>query len=147
MERISSTGQEIPWRQEKSIPKPILTLMPKRIWTKNIMFPGTSSEGTNRPLKPSDNWWGNLFLTLVLLIQDRHCIWKQCRSRSDGFWRSHLIRIYTVFRSVCEFRWTDNIKLSDWLTVRNGCGKPNLFSRIRVNFVTKPQYVCHALWF
>ena len=30
---------------------------------------------------------------------------KQCRSRSDGFWRSHLIRIYTVCHSVCEFEW------------------------------------------
>ena len=28
---------------------------------------------------------------------------KQCRSRSDGFWRSHLIRIYTICHSVYEF--------------------------------------------
>ena len=41
-------------------------------------------------------------LTLVLLNQDRHYLWKQCRSRSDGFFRSHLIRIYTVFHSVYE---------------------------------------------
>ena len=52
-------------------------------------------------------------LTLVLLNQDRHCLWKQCRSRSDGFWRSHLIRIYTVFHRVCEFIWTNNIVI--WL--------------------------------
>ena len=71
-------------------------------------------------------------LTLVMLNQDRHCLWKQCRSRSDGFWRSHLIRIYTVFHRVCEFIWTNNIELSDWLAVSNGCGKLNLFSRIRV---------------
>ena len=74
-------------------------------------------------------------LTLVLLNQDRHCLWKQCRSRSDGFWRSHLIRTYTVFHWVCQFIWTNNIESSDWLTVRNGCGKLNLFSRIRVNRV------------
>ena len=42
-------------------------------------------------------------LTLVLLNQDGHCLSKQCRSRSDGFFRSHLIRIYTVVHSVCEF--------------------------------------------
>ena len=28
---------------------------------------------------------------------------------------------------------TNNIELSDWLTVGNGCGRLNLFSRIRVN--------------
>ena len=76
-----------------------------------------------------------IFLNLVLLNQDRHCLWKQRRSRSDGFWRSHLIRIYTVFHKVCEFIWTNNTELSDWLTIRNGCGKLNLFSRIRVKKV------------
>ena len=55
-----------------------------------------------------------LLLTLALLNQDRHCLWKQCSTRSDGFWRSHLIRIYTVFHSVCEFIWSNNIELSDW---------------------------------
>ena len=39
-------------------------------------------------------------LTLVLLNQDSHWLWKLCRSRSDGFFRSHLIRIY---RGVCCF--------------------------------------------
>ena len=47
------------------------------------------------------------------------------------------IRIYTE-NSVCEFIWTNNIELSDWLTVRNGCDKLNLFSRIRV----KITYFC-----
>ena len=70
------------------------------------------------------------FLILALLNQDRHCFWKQCRSRSDGFWRSHLIRTYTFCHSVSESIWTNNTELSVWLTVRNGCGKPNLFSRI-----------------
>ena len=36
-------------------------------------------------------------------VHDNPCLCKQCRSRSDGFWRSHLIRIYTVCHSVCEF--------------------------------------------
>ena len=54
---------------------------------------------------------------------------KQCRSRSDGFWRSHLIRTYTVCHSVCELnkmlynviwfadsqKWVKQIKLfSSW---------------------------------
>ena len=32
---------------------------------------------------------------------------------------------------------TNNIELSDWLTVRNGCGKLNLFSRTRVKHFSK----------
>ena len=35
-------------------------------------------------------------LTLVLLNSDISCLYKQCRSRSVGFWRSQLIWIYTV---------------------------------------------------
>ena len=43
-------------------------------------------------------------LTLILLAAVHNPYFcKQCRSRSDGFWRSHLIRIYTVCHSVCEF--------------------------------------------
>ena len=86
----------------------------------------------------------DMHLTLALLNQDRHCLWKQCRSRSDGFWRSHLIRIYTVFHSVCEFIWTNNIELSDWLTVRNGCGKLNLFSSLgsRNAVIVRESLVC-----
>ena len=38
-----------------------------------------------------------------VLNLDMHCLCKQCRSRSVGFWRSQLIWIYTVFHSVCEF--------------------------------------------
>ena len=72
---------------------------------------------------------------------DRQCLWKQCRSRSDGFFRSHLIRVYTVFHSVYKFIWTNNMESPDWLTVRNGDGKLNLFSRIRVkNFVVWISY-------
>ena len=37
-----------------------------------------------------------LSLTLVLLIPDISCLYKQCRSRSVGFWRSQLIWICTV---------------------------------------------------
>ena len=47
---------------------------------------------------------------------------KQCRSRSDGFFRSYLIRIYTVCHSVCEFERKHYMMWSDWLIVRNGCG-------------------------
>ena len=54
-------------------------------------------------------------LTLALLNQYRHCLWKQCRSWSDGFFRNHLIRIYTVCHSVCEFIWTNNMSyLTGW---------------------------------
>ena len=35
-------------------------------------------------------------LTLVLLRPDIPCLWKQCRFRSVGFWRSQLIWICTV---------------------------------------------------
>ena len=75
--------------------------------------------------------WVHHHLTLALLNEDRHCLCKQYRSRSDGFCRSHLIRIYTVCYSVCEFIWTNNIELSDRLTVRIEIGKRNLFSWIR----------------
>ena len=51
-------------------------------------------------------------LTLALMYQDRHCLRKQCRSRSDGFSRSHLITIYIICQSFCEFIWTNNIELS-----------------------------------
>ena len=54
----------------------------------------------------------NMTLTFVLLIQDRHCFWKQCRSRSDGFWRSHLIRIFTGF------------SFSLWIYIANNIGLP-----------------------
>ena len=36
-------------------------------------------------------------LTLVLLNPDIPCLCKQCRSRSGGFWRGHLIWICTVW--------------------------------------------------
>ena len=51
-----------------------------------------------------------LLLTLVLLNPDRSCFWKQCRSRSVGFWRSQLIWIFTVYHTVCEFISTFWIK-------------------------------------
>ena len=38
------------------------------------------------------------------------CLWRQCRSRSVGFWRSQLIWICTVCHYVCEFVWTIWIK-------------------------------------
>ena len=48
------------------------------------------------------------------------CLWKQCRSRSVGFWRSQLIWIYTVCH--CEFVSTTWIQQSDWLKIRSRCG-------------------------
>ena len=36
-------------------------------------------------------------------VHDNPYLCKQCRSRSDGFWRCPPIRIYTVCHSVCEF--------------------------------------------
>ena len=49
--------------------------------------------------------------TLVLLNPDIPCLLKQCRSRSDGFWRrSQLIWICTVCHSVSEFVSTTWIK-------------------------------------
>ena len=62
------------------------------------------------------------FLTLVLLNLDIHCLCKQCRSRSVGFWRSQLIWIYTVWHLVCEFVLTSWIRQSDWLKVTSGHG-------------------------
>ena len=42
------------------------------------------------------NKGADIALTLVLLNPDIHCLCKQCRSRSVGFWRSQLIWIYIV---------------------------------------------------
>ena len=61
-------------------------------------------------------------LTLILLNPGMSCLRKQCRSRSVGFWRSLLIYICTVCRSVCELISTIKIMESDWLTIRSGCG-------------------------
>ena len=49
-------------------------------------------------------------LTLVLMNLHKHCLCKQCRSRSVGFWRSQLIWICTVCYSVREFVSTSWIK-------------------------------------
>ena len=50
------------------------------------------------------------------------CLCKQCRSRWVGFFRSQLIWICTVCHQVCEFIATIQIKQSDWLKIRSGCG-------------------------
>ena len=77
-------------------------------------------------------YWGNLMeysqdivmekFTLVLLNPDIPCLWKQCRSRSVGFFRSQLIWICSVCHSACDFISVVWIKKSDWLTGRNGRG-------------------------
>ena len=64
-------------------------------------------------------FWKYWSLTLVLLNPDMPCLRKQCRSRSDGFWRSQLIWICTVCHSVSEFISVISIKASDWLTFRS----------------------------
>ena len=40
--------------------------------------------------------WNKSILTLVMLNLDMHCLCKQCRSRSVGFWRSQLIWIFSL---------------------------------------------------
>ena len=65
--------------------------------------------------------WTWIYLTLVLLNLEMHCLCKQCRSRSVGFFRSQLIWIFTVCHSVCEFVSTIWIKHSDWLKIWSGC--------------------------
>ena len=55
-------------------------------------------------------------LTFVLLSPDISCFCKQCRSRSDGFWRSQLTWICTVCHLV-SFIW---IKESDLLRIITG---------------------------
>ena len=61
-------------------------------------------------------------LTLVRLSPDIPYLFKQCRSRSVGFWRSQLIWICTVCHQVCEFIAKIQIKQYDWLKIRSGCG-------------------------
>ena len=78
-----------------------------------------------------------IVLTLVLLNPDISWLWKQCRSRSVGFWRSQL-------RS--QLSWFYNGPLSMWLCINNQdqvillvrnekwAGHLNLFSKIRVKW-------------
>ena len=61
-------------------------------------------------------------LLIVLLNQDIHCLYKQCRSWSFGFRRSQLIGICIFCHSVVQFISTVWIKKSDWLTIRSGSG-------------------------
>ena len=56
-------------------------------------------------------------VTLVLLNPNISRLYKRCRSRSVGFFRSQLIWICTVCHEVCEFVSTNWIKLSDWLKI------------------------------
>ena len=62
----------------------------------NTLWNHYKQEGDRQTI---DTYWQVIyyyFLTLVLLNPDIHCLCKQCRSRSVGFWRSQLIWIYTV---------------------------------------------------
>ena len=49
------------------------------------------------------------------------CLFKQCRSRSVGFWRSQLIWINTVCHSVCEF--VSKPESTNWLAECIKCGR------------------------
>ena len=69
-----------------------------------------------------DSSWISSLNTLVMLNPDILCLCKQCRSRSVGFWRSQLIWLCTVCHLLCEFIATIQIKQSDWLKIRSGCG-------------------------
>ena len=86
-----------------------------------------------------------LRLTLVLLNPDMSCPYKQCRSRSVGFWRSQLILICTVCHSVYEFMSTIWIKESDWLKIRSGWGI--LIYSAWQGLICKQWYPCLALQF
>ena len=71
-------------------------------------------------------------LTLALLNQDQHCLCKQCRFRLDDQDLHCLsFSLWIYMNKIFDF--------PDWLTVRNGCDKLNLFSRIRVKLNTKTQ--------
>ena len=61
-------------------------------------------------------------LTLVLLNPDMPCLWKQCRSRSEGVFRSQLIWIYTVCHKLCQFASTTWVNETDWLKITSGRG-------------------------
>ena len=68
-------------------------------------------------------------------VHDNPYICKQCRPRSDGFWRSHLIRIYTVCHSV--WNWTKTLYDVIWLAdSQKWVWLIWYFSRIRVKFFT-----------
>ena len=58
---------------------------------------------------------------------------KQCRSRSAGFFRSHLIRIHTVFSATCELIIINqNIKYKILLTLYKFCSCPRI-SRLKLS--------------
>ena len=87
-------------------------------------------------------------LTLVLLSPDIPCLCKQCRSRSVGFWRSHLIWTCTVCHSVFEFISTTWIKVI-WVAENwKRTWQLHLFSRTRVNstLLQSPQNLNRSMW-
>ena len=95
-----------------------------------------------RGLNTCGRFFRTLFITLVLLNPDMHCLCNQCRSRSVGFWRrSQPIWIYTVSYSVCKFLSTIWIKESDWLTTvkqgRQHLSLPICFPAPEKKFVMK----------
>ena len=65
---------------------------------------------------------GEQNLTLVLLSPDIPYLCKQCRSRSDGFWRSQLIWLCTVCHQVCEFIAKTSDQATQLVKIRSGHG-------------------------
>ena len=74
------------------------------------------------------------FLTLVVMNPDIHCLCKQCRSTSVGFW------ICTICQLVSESILTMWIMESDWLRYINGCGTP-LLSQAQKFYDTFPWHI------
>ena len=63
---------------------------------------------------------------------------KQCRSRSAGFFRSQLIRIHTVFNTICELIIVNqNMKYKILLTLYKYCTCPRTS---KLKFSTCPEY-------
>ena len=65
------------------------------------------SKGSDYPLILAV--WSMSLLSLVLLNPDMRCLYKQCRSRSVGFFRSQLIWIYIVIKYVNCIKILDQV--------------------------------------
>ena len=59
----------------------------------------------NDPLCIYTRWLHGFILTLPLMHPDLSIFEKHCRSRPDGFWRRHLIRIHGVFHGHSAYNW------------------------------------------
>ena len=62
--------------------------------------------------------------------------WKHYRSRLTSFWRSHLIRIYTVFDSACKIHLSYDVASGSEITPCNKICKPLVVYRFTGNVMT-----------